>query len=244
MNTAELLGEVAKTATVVSNDPIRPTVTLQLHGTVKSLVEIWPAERLSMLVLKGKGMQQEITVVNNADQPLAIQKVVSYNKNLSARLTTVEAGRKYKLTVRLDPNAPVGKLTDMVGLYTVDKQQPVIPVIFDLFVHDSISVSPLLLDFGAVRLEDLKNPSRLPPTASVLVTKTQGKALEINQLSCDLAMVKLEVTSVQKGRSYRINAILVKDKIEKRDAVQGHISAATNDTLLPEIQLSVSAKIL
>jgi hypothetical protein len=65
-----------------------------------------------------------IIVLNNETEPLKIKDIKNNSEYIEYKLTTVEAGIKYKLTVRLLPGFPKESFEDVITLYTNNKMYP------------------------------------------------------------------------------------------------------------------------
>lgn len=83
----------------------------------------------------------------------AIEDIKFQNANMKAVLSAPERGNgilKFKLTMTLDEKAPVGRLRDVLTIVTNDRTNPYIPLRIEGAVAPDISVSPSILQVGAV----------------------------------------------------------------------------------------------
>jgi hypothetical protein len=65
-----------------------------------------------------------IVVLNNETEPLNINDVKNKSEYIEYKLTTLEAGIKYRLTVKLLPGFPEESFKDVITLYTNNKMYP------------------------------------------------------------------------------------------------------------------------
>ncbi len=119
-------GQVWKSATIVSNDPQRPNVTLSFHGKVRPFIELLPT---SSIQFRGKGPGQEEKTIDILAtlHPFHIQKIENgLTEKIRYRLETVEEGRHYRLKItRLQKS---GKFFGFIKCFTDLSQKPEIQI--------------------------------------------------------------------------------------------------------------------
>lgn len=159
-NSAGFAGPITRTIEVLSNDPERSYLTLQLTGQVKTVLTVTPP-RLVFLVYKEELPKSlpPVQVEPNPGQAFEITRVESSSASMKPTVTSLspEQGRGYRLTVELDPSIPIGhRLKETVRLYTTHPQKPVVTVRIhgDVYGERPISAEPPALAYGLLRPDE------------------------------------------------------------------------------------------
>ena len=137
----------------------RPTsirVDLGLVCFIQSELTLAPGQVDFGVVNRSAGSQAELNLTYSGPQPgWAISNAYTISEHVTAKLE--EQGRSsggplvYHLTVKLNPSAPVGYFKDEITLKTNDPNTPNIPVSVAAVVQANITVSPSVINLGAIR---------------------------------------------------------------------------------------------
>src|SRR5262245_60899681 len=242
-DTNDVKGEVRGEAVLRLNDPDQPTVTLTLSGVVKLPVEVRPFPAVFFSVWKGESAERRVTIVHNEERPLNILGLKPDGNHFVASLQTVEPGMTYSLLVKIPPETPPGRYTEAVYLESDHPALPRLKIAVNVFVKTDIYMSPEIVDFGVVSLEQLARASSLLEflTQTLLVKKRQG---EVVITSIVAAPSVLEITQSPSGRSgiFRIDVGLARDKLQQ-GAITGSIHVHTNDKDFPSFVIPVRGEI-
>lgn len=213
-------------------------------------MDILPQERYFLSVFKGQGAQQEVTIVNNDGKPLNIDKVTTQTQKLNTQLETIERGKKYKITVKLDPQTPVGHISEVIHVHT-DNPNPnlqKIPINFNINIRNLVSATPSVVHFSTHKLENLEKLSESLLTRSVTVKKyKENKEFKVEKVTSDSPFLKLELEEAPAAngeKAYKIKVTLLKEKVKRGDTLNGSISVVTNDKDVPELKIPVMGKII
>jgi hypothetical protein len=139
-------GELFKLATLHTNDPSRPTITLTLTANVMTNgsggpvngvelragqyvgpVFVGPSLVHGFLVAPGKTRRDEF-VITVGRGPLTIQRIEGDLKKISARLETVEPGKQYKVVFENLPTEAAGVFEENMRLITDSPVLPSLPL--------------------------------------------------------------------------------------------------------------------
>ena len=142
-------GELFKIATLHTNDPERPSIRLALTANILTSgnggpvmgvelragkhigpVFVAPATTVGFVVAPGKTSRAEFTITVERG-PLNIQRIEGAGKVVSARLETIEPGKRYKIIIENLPTEAEGSFQEQLRVVT---DSPALPS-FPLFVH-------------------------------------------------------------------------------------------------------------
>ena len=96
-------------------DPDEPNINLAVTGTVYQTVEVVPRPAFFVVTERGQTQEQSIELINHESNPLEIKSVDYPQGHFATRLETIEAGKRYRLTLRLDGTGESGTAGTRVG---------------------------------------------------------------------------------------------------------------------------------
>ncbi|MGC1401362.1 MAG: hypothetical protein WA974_00360 [Thermodesulfobacteriota bacterium] len=119
-------GQVWKSATIVSNDPEKPNVTLSFHGKIRPFIELLPTSSIEFRS-KGPGQEEKTIDILATSHPFHIQKIENgLTEKIRYRLETVKDGQHYRLKItRLQKS---GKFFGFIKCFTDHPQKPEIQI--------------------------------------------------------------------------------------------------------------------
>lgn len=128
VQTASQSGEIAKTATLKTNDPERPAIVFTLtanilngaplrQGRYIGPIFVSPETRASLYSVPGKKASAEFSITAD-NAPVKVLRVEGGTKNFVARIETVEPGRSYKLIVEALPTTKPDLYVDQLRVTT------------------------------------------------------------------------------------------------------------------------------
>jgi hypothetical protein len=148
-------GELFKIAMLHTNDPERPTITLTLKanlltsgngGPVNGVelragkhigpVFVGPDTINGFVVAPGKTGRAEFSITVERG-PLTLQRLESAGKVISARLETLEPGKRYKVVVENLPAQAEGLLQEQLRVITDSPVLPSFPLTVRIKVHSN-----------------------------------------------------------------------------------------------------------
>jgi hypothetical protein len=154
INSRSFLGHQSATVTVTFDKPYYAEVQLHVKVFVRTDVVLDPAGATLGAVDRGTAAEKSVSVSYAGRNDWRIVEVKSANPHLSGKAVETARGKNkvvYTLQVRLDENAPPGRINEYLTLVTNDRQSPHIPVAVEGEVLAELRVSPDALFFGAVK---------------------------------------------------------------------------------------------
>ncbi|MCS6804901.1 MAG: DUF1573 domain-containing protein [Acidobacteriota bacterium] len=244
VKTESFRGEIQKTATVTSNDPINPNVTLTIKANVKPVIDIQPAAYISLEVDKGQPAQGKVTLINNDKQPLKILAVESQNPEFTAELKTVENGRRYDLIAKLNKTDAPGRYSTSVTVTTDNKKQEKVSIPVMVHIAARVEVSPERLVYGRINLESLdKNPRGAMLLNRTITVQSRDQGFKVTGAQSTLPFIQTEVINpAQSNLPYSVRITVARDKLPK-GAFNGMVIVRTNDKEFSEFKIPVTGEV-
>jgi len=150
-NTDRFLGERSATLTVVIDQPYYATVQLQVKGNIRTNINFQPGEVNFGSVFAGNGSEKEVIFTYQGRNNWQVTELKSTNQNVAAELAEISrnAGQvKYRLKVKLSPNASDGYFNDRIILISNEGYNSEIPIMVQGVVKQGITVNPSKLFVG------------------------------------------------------------------------------------------------
>ena len=244
LDTTTLSGHFEGVVRVSLDDPALAEAHLTVVGRVVPPIEVAPAPAFFVAAQRGERKEVAVEIVNHEPEPLAIEAVEHSSQRFTTRLDSLEAGRRYRLSVVLDPEGPAGKDKDVLRIRTSRLASPVLTIPVYTNVRERVYTFPDAVDLGALRLSDIEaKPDLLLRTAQTLMIYQSGGANFRVTLSSDLPELALTSERGRQGDRYQVTVTLIREKL-RPGALKGSIIIATNDPQFPTVTVPVSATII
>ena len=236
-------GEFSKSATVDSNDPERPHLMLIVRGKAIPFVSVTPDGTVYMHGRYGEAVEQDLTISSN-EKGLDF-KVTGVRSNIDDKITyEVENGAKpgeYTLKVYKNPKLPTLSTYGSIFITTNSEKWPETTVQVHVMTKGSITVTPSVLNYGAVKFTD-DNGSGTPSTREITVTKTAGD-FKIKDVTLSNPNYKAIVDAMTPGQQYRVQVTFTPP--QRRQAKQtesGEMIIHTDDPKEPAVRVQLVAR--
>ena len=129
LNTANLSGPVTKSATVTSNDPTQPAVTLLIQGEVWKPFYVQPSVVVFGPVFKSTNDEVRVVrVINNTEDMVTIEEPVSSNASFRPTLRIIKPGKEFELQITAIPPFAAGTMKGTITAKTSSKNMAQINV--------------------------------------------------------------------------------------------------------------------
>lgn len=187
-------GQVSKLVTVVSNDKLHPTTTLQIKGTIWRPVDVVPQYAVLNVVPDSSGATTTIAITNNTEEPLTLSAPEVSNPAFQAELRTNEVGKTFQLVVSTSANK-VGSAQGQITLRTSSTNVPVVTITAWANVQPAINVIPPNINLPPAPL-----PNRHTPIITLINNTTNP--VTFSEASVSLQGVDLQTRELQAGRYF------------------------------------------
>ena len=150
-NTDRFTGNKSATLSVVIDKPFYATVQLQVKGNIRSDIIFQPNEVNFGTVPSGKAIEKIVDMTYLGRSNWQITELKSSNRNISAELTEMSRNYgqvKYRLKVKLAPDAPAGYINDRLILISNEGMNREIPIMVQGVVKQGITANPSKLIVG------------------------------------------------------------------------------------------------
>lgn len=211
IDTVDFSGPIAKTITVLSNDPVQPRVTLTIKARVEPQVDARPGYARFVFVQNQAAatVKQWLWAENFPD--LKILAVKSPYKFIEAtfRPATAEERRaeiptpnQWIVETTIQPDAEVGALRDFLVVETNHPKQKELRLAVTGFVRPLLSVTPAVAEFGAIAL------SAASQDLSLVLVNFGEAAISIKSVSASVPGVEAKIKPIEEGRRWEVKLTL------------------------------------
>ena len=225
-------GSWRKSATVHSNDPKRPRLTITLTGTVVNHVDIQP-NRVYLRGMYGEQVTADLKVYSSEKKKDL--EIVGVSSNIDEKITykVIAESEPGHYTIKLykNPKLPTLNTWGTLFIQTNSENTPDKSVQVNVVTRGAIVVQPSTLNFGNVRV-----PATRPVEKTITVSKVIG---EFNVgFSSDLYDASVE--AVEEGKKYKLKVSFLPEG-EQRSFVDEMI-ISTDDPQEPAIRVRLIAR--
>lgn len=227
------------------DDPQVQPLVLTLAGTVIPPVDILPLPVAFLSQYAGENKVRTLTIKNNRERPLAIERLEPRGSHFTARLETTEPGKLYQLHLSAAKGATAGRYQEALVLHTDDPERPLMHIQVNTLIKPDIFLSREDIDFGAISLAQLRNqPNVLALFSDTVLIKRKEGEMALTGVASDIAFLKLDRDPEDgRARNFQLNVGLVAEKLEK-GAFSGAIKIRTDDPQHPEIAIPVRGQVV
>jgi hypothetical protein len=240
---ARVHGDFLKTATVRTNDPVKRSFTIGIAGSEIPFLNIVPEGTVVLAGGFGEAVTRQLIVTSN-EKDLDF-KVTQLGSNMDDKITYTYAPTgtpgEYAIDIYKNPDLPTLTTYGSLFVYTNSKRSPKSEIQINVMTRGTISVSPITLNFGAVRFGD-REAAGTPVTKSVMLSKAAG-AFAITGVDLNNANFAAVPEPVGDGNQYRVLVTFRPPmKRQTRHIESAEMIIHTNDSQEPAIRVAVVAR--
>lgn len=220
-----------------------PPGLFRVQGRVVRPIDFEPFAAFFITTFKGEPREQAVEITNYETKPLSILKVEHDSRRFTAALSTLEPGKRYKLSVTVKDSAPAGKASETITLMTSSEREPAIRIPVNTQVRERVYAFPDSIALGRIETARLKErPADAAYLSQTAMIYQRGGA--DFQISVDTDVPFLSATKHQarlKDR-YEVRLQLIPEKL-RAGAVKGSVRITTNDPAFPAFDLPVTGEV-
>ena len=225
-------------------DADEPNINLTFAGTVYQTVEAVPRGAFFVVTERGQPQEQSIELVSHESDPLEIKSVDYPHDRFATRLETLEAGKRYRLTLRLDGNGAGGRQTDPIIVTTSSRSTPVVRIAANTFVRERVYTFPDSVDLGGVPLNAVDaDPALLEKLAQTLMVYRKGAGGFDVKVTSDLDGLDIRAERGPLGDRWQLTMTLKRGSL-KPGPLKGTIFIETNDPEFSRLRVPVSGLVI
>ena len=238
IDTVDFAGPIAKTLTVLSNDPVQPRVMLTIKARVEPQIHAFPGYSRFVFVQN----QAPVTVkqwlwAENIDDlrilavksPYDFVQVAFRPAAADERRPEAPSTNQWIVDTTIQSDAAVGALRDFLVIETNHPKQKELRLAVTGFVRPLLSATPAVADFGAL---DLAAASQ---DLSIVVVNFGEAAIEIAKVSPSVPGVEATIKPIEAGRRWEVKLKLTGKMPKGR--VDATVTIETTSTLQPKLQV-------
>ena len=253
LDTATLNGPVQASVIIQTNDPASPELTIDVKGNVESQIEMTPRPAIFVTAFRWQIDEKEggIVLTNKGKTAIKSINVKTSETNFTPKLTPLEEGQRYQLTVKLNPGAPAEKTVGLLTIYA-DEERIEIPVY--TFLKERVYLNPPSVEFGWIDLKELEtNPAVVDYMKhSVFLYQHQGKDFQIQIESPEFLRVErtppqgagavIDIPRQGQTSVFELIVSPIKEKL-KKGTIETSIRVTTNDPDFPVVMIPVQGEV-
>jgi hypothetical protein len=230
LDSRKMHGPFIKTATVQSNDSVRPNLSLKITGKVLRYVEVQP-ERVFLRGYMEDRPKASVKITSNLPEPLVIKLVNA--KELTGKtdyeLKTLQEGKEYQLD--LVNTANVGRYNGKLVLQTNAAQKPTIEIKVYADISGDIGFYPNTVEMGRLSAGTKGNVGQV-----ITFWKNRGDDFKLGNVTYNQKRFEVEVR--QQGTRHMV---YVRPRMEgfKLGEFRDEIRIETTSPDLPEVVVPI-----
>jgi hypothetical protein len=127
INLKNFQGSVRKSATIVSNDPQNPLITLNIHGAVRPHIEIRPANLVQFRGTQERPLEKSVDLITTS-HPFKILRIENtLGEKIAYQMETIVKERHYR--IKIMNRQKMESYSGMIKCYTNHPQKPEIQIL-------------------------------------------------------------------------------------------------------------------
>lgn len=225
-----------------TNDEARPLVAYNIEAYVYAPLEVDPLE-LFFSLYDDETASKDVIVTNHQAAPLAITGVEKKGSHFVAAVSTVEAGRKYRLQVTVPQSVEPGRYLEAVRLQTDDPKHPTLQVGVNVFVKRDVYVAPESVSFGQVTAQQARNPNVSGLLTQTLLVKKRTGDFAITGVETNIPFLSIPKPPSGRAGTFRLDIGLSAEGL-KPGEFHGEIQIKTDAPGFENLLVPVTGEIM
>ena len=210
------------------------TRSFRLRGSLVPPIELQPSYGFYVVAQRGEVVERSLEVVNHEQTPLDIVGIEYDGSRFTPTIDTLEAGRRYRVTVRTKADAPAGRGSESVRLVSSNAKYGTLPIQAHVWIKERVYAFPDSLDFGVI---DTARQAGDTIEQSIMVYQVGGKDFRV-AAETNAGFLSLSVSGSGSGDRYKVTAFINPDKLPA-GLIDRSVVVTTNDPEFPTIVIPV-----
>lgn len=236
VSTGHASGQISKSVSVLTNVPgPGGTIALQVRGEIWQVIQATPNSALFGNVvpsqLKEGNLVRKLTIVNGGDSPAKLSEVTSTNANaFKGELKELDPGKKWELTVSLQPSVATGVQSAMIEVPTGIAELPKLQISCSAYMVQEIDVIPNRLMIPTGRTVSLQR--------EFIIRNNGAKPVRISDVTPSNPELKVGLTETQPGMAFRLALTIPPEYKAPKDG--DVISFKTDNPGFPQVKIPIT----
>jgi len=244
LDTSHLSGDFQGEILVFLDDPMQPEIELAFEGRVIPLIEVTPLPAFFVSARTGESKRASVEIVNHETQPLSIQGIEHSTERFTTELETIEPGQRYRLSLLLKPDGPVGKTSETIVVRNSSRSMPALPIEANTFLHRRVFTFPEVVDVGTFRMSDVRRSPQILEWArqTLMIYQERGKDFEV-KITTDIPSLHIKAERGPSGDRFQVSISLDLNQLHA-GSIKGSIFVETNDSESSNVAVPIIGQIL
>jgi hypothetical protein len=243
VDTTDFAGPIAKSVTVLSNDPATPRLVLTVKVDVRTHVTASPSYVRLIHTRTQAPPKTALTVASADKEDFVVTEVESPHEWVTATVREAKpeerlpeiSGRQWRIEVALAADSPVGPLRDFLEVRTNHPGQRELQVPLSGVVRPVLHLTPSAAAFGELVLAGQARE------VGLTLINFGAEPVEVRAVSTDVPGAETTLQVVEEGKRWRIVVRLTPEIAKGK--VDGELVIETTSPELPRIEVPVSGRI-
>ncbi len=210
-----------------------------IKGFAVEGIDFKPLPVIFATVTRGGAQEASLEITNRRPTPLQIGDIVNPSQRFTARVETLEEGKRFRLIVTLKGEGAAGKQEHILELKTNLEDAPVFRIPVNTFVREKVRTFPESVFMGRYPLSEIQgNPTLAKQRAQILMIYGEGTTQFQITVSSDVPYLKISSERGPKGDRYE-NTIWIDPDLAQPGEIKGNIIIKTNDPDFPKLTVPV-----
>ncbi len=231
-NTANFNGQVFKTVTVGSTDPMQPSVMLQVKGTIWRPIDVNPQFAILNIPMDGPASSAIVRVINNTEEPLTLAPPESNNPKLSATLVTNQPGKEYQLVISAVPPLTSGNFQGQITAKTSSTNMPLLTVTAWANVQPAVMVMPPQIVLPPPPLGNETTPT-------ITIQNNSSGLIQVSDVAVSIPNLTPQVREAVPGKTFSISVTFPKG-FELPPNTPAELTLKTTHAQAPAIKIPIT----
>jgi hypothetical protein len=210
-----------------------------IPGFAAEGIEFKPMPVIFVTVVRGGTQEATLEIINHRTTPLKFGEITNPSQQFTARVETLEEGKRFRLTVTLKGEGPAGKQQHILEIKTNLQDVPVFKIPVNTFVREKVRTFPDSVFMGRYPLSEIKgDPGLAERRGQILMVYREGIPNFEITISSDIPYLKISSERGPNGDRFE-NTIWIDPALATPGKINGHITIKTNDPDFPTLTVPV-----